>query len=140
MTPNAHLLTLGILATDVAEGKSQTEETTEIDLTDQELLNMQETVTMTAITSATAVVVDDETIAEIGTEGEVMDAETIHGETTEADMAREIWTGMVTGGNTEMIEVPERMTEINATEEETEKVTQSAVAEALVANAPEKEN
>jgi hypothetical protein len=69
-----------------------------------------------------------------------MDAETIHGETTEADMAREIWTGMVTGGNTEMIEVPERMTEINATEEETEKVTQSAVAEALMANAPGKEN
>ena len=133
-------MTLGILATDVAEGKSQTEETTEIDLTDQELLNMQETVTMTAIASATAVVVDDETIAEIGTEGEVMDAEMIHGETTEAGMAREIWTGMVTGGNTEMIEVPERMTEINATEEETEKVTQSAVAEALVANAPGKEN
>jgi hypothetical protein len=122
------------------EGKNQTEETTEIDHTDQEPLNMYETVTMTATTSATAVVGDDETIAEIGTEVEVMDAETIDGETTEVDMARGIWTEMVTGDNTEMIEVPERMTEINAIEEETEKESQNAVAEARVENALGREN
>lgn len=140
MTSNAHLLTLGILATDAVEDKNQTEETTETDHTDQELPNPHETVTMAVTISATTVVVDDEMIVEIGTAVEVTEGETTHVEMTEADMVSGIRTGMVTEGNTEMIEVLETMTEINATEGETEKATRSAVAEARAENVPVKEN
>lgn len=145
MTPIAHLLTPGILAPGAVEDKKQTAETTEIDHTDQEHPDAHETVIMTAITSATAVVVDDEMIAEIGTTVEVMDgemtrAEMTRAEMTEAGMVSGIWTGMVTGGNTEMIEVLETMTEVNATEGETGKATRSAEAEARVENVPVKEN
>lgn len=140
MTPIAHLLTPGILAPGAVEDKKQTAETTEIDHTDQEHPNAHETVTMTATTSATAVVVDDEMIAEIGTTVEVMDGEMTRAEMTEAGMVSGIWTGMVTGGNTEMIEVLETMTEVKATEGETGKATRSAEAEARVENVPVKEN
>lgn len=140
MTPIALLLTPGILVPGAVEDKKQTAETTEIDHTDQEHPNAHETVTMTATTSATAVVVDDEMIAEIGTAVEVMDGETTRAEMTEAGMGSGIRIGMVTGGNTEMIEVLETMTEVNATEGETWKATRSAEAEARVENVPVKEN
>lgn len=140
MTPIAPLWTLGTLATGVVEDKNQTMETTEIDRTDQEHPNAHETVTMTVTASATIVVVGDEMIAETETAVEVMGGGTTRAEMTEAGMGRGIWTGMVIGGNTEMIEVLETMTEVNATGGETEKATQSAVAEARAENVPVKEN
>ena len=136
MTPIAHPLTLGILATGAVEDKNQTVATTETDHTDQEHPSAHETVTMIATTNATTVVVDDEMTAEIGT----ADGETSHAEMTEAGMVRGIWIGMVTGGNTEMIEVLETMTEVNATEGEMERATRSAEVEARVEIFPAKEN
>lgn len=130
-------MTLAILATDAVEGKTQTVATTEIDRTDQEHPSAHETVTMTATTSATIAVVDDEMIAEIVT---AADGETTRVEMTEAGMVRGIWIGMETGGNTEMIEVLETLTEVSVTEGETEKATRSAEAEARVENVPAKES
>ncbi|OBT99071.1 hypothetical protein VE01_02421 [Pseudogymnoascus verrucosus] len=135
-TPIALPLTLGTLATGAVEGKTWTVATTEIDRTDQEHPSAHATVTMIATTSAMTVVVDDEMIAEIAT----ADGETNRAEMTEADMAPGIWTGMEIGGNTEMIEALETVTEVNATEGETEKATRSAEAEARVENVPGKEN
>lgn len=136
MTPIAHPLTLGILATGAVEDKNQTVATTETGHTDQEHRSAHETVTMTVTASDTTVVVVDEMIAEIGT----ADGETSPTEMTEAGMVRGIWTGIETGGSTEMIEVLETMTEVNATEGETERVTRSAEVEARVEIVPAKEN
>lgn len=122
------------------EDKNQTAETTEIDRTGREHPNAHETVTTTATTSDTTVVVGDGMIEEIGRAVEVMDGETTHGEMTEGDMASGIWIGMAIEDNIEMIVVVEMVTEVNATEGEMEKAMGSAGAEALVENVHVKES